>query len=265
MAGITLLAFGLLAFAGEVAAQPLPDLSPAAIQRQLAPGDSVRATVKDGRAFDLTVVKVEAETLTGTTAGNRRFRIRYAGLASLEVLAKGAVVEELDSAARPAATAPRGESVKLDPRKGSDGVRAWFGFGIGLVAGDVDVPCSDPGATGCSEGGIFTSLGLNVTVAGPVAARLRGVHANENTAHPPIEAAALIGPRLGDDFYFLVGHSNVSNPDDEYRGDASGVAWELLYAPRSLGSGIEISLHGATGKDLDYSGLAFGLRFGKLH
>jgi hypothetical protein len=255
-----LIAIGWLALAGTASAQPLADLSPAAIQQRVAVGDSVRATVKDGRAFDLTVVKVEAEALTGTTAENRRFRIRYSGLASLELRGKADVVEELGVAEK-----PRGEAVTVAPPKGSDNVRAWFGLGIGLVAGDVAVPCSDPGASGCSEGGVFTSFDLNITVAGPIAARLRAVHANEDTGHPPIEFAGLVGPRLGDDFYFLVGLSNVSHPDDDYRGDAKGVAWELLYAPRSLGSSIEISLHGATGDDLDYSGLSFGLRFGKLH
>ena len=256
----TLIAIGGLALAGTASAQPLTDLSPAAIQQQVAVGDSVRATVKDGRAFDLTVVKVEAEALTGTTAENRRFRIRYSGLASLELLGKADVVEELGVAEK-----PRGEAVTIAPPKNTDNLRAWIGLGIGVVSGDIEVPCSDPSASGCSEGGVFTSFGFNLTMAGPIAGRLRLVHANEDTKKPPIELGVLIGPRLGDDFYVLVGHSNVSHPDDDYEGDAAGVAWELLYAPRSLGSSIEISLHGATGDDLDYSGLSFGLRFGKLH
>lgn len=240
------LAAALLAFAGGAAAQALEDLSPAAIRQQVRPGDSVRVTVRDGRAFELTVVKVEADTLTGTTAENRRFRIRYSALASLEVR---------ERAAAGVAALPRARETP----------RAWFGLNFGLVSGDVDIPCATPGDRDCSEGGVFTSFGANLTIAGPVAARLRAVHANEDTEQKPVETAILVGPRLGQDFYALIGASTVHNPDDDLRGNADGVAWELLYAPGSLSdAGVEVSLHGAAGSDLRYGGISIGFRFGKL-
>lgn len=248
---VAALVMGLLGWVPVVAAQVLEDLSPAAIQRQLAPGDLVQATVSDGRTFALRIVKVEDASFTGTTPENRRFRIRYSALTALERRDKadGGVV------ALPAArTAP------------PSAVLGWFGINAGILSGDIDVPCAAPGDTGCSEGGGFTSFGLNVTVAGPLAGRLRAVHGNEDTEHSrPIEVAALIGPRLGEDFYLLVGMSSVNNPDDDYAGSANGVAWEVVFAPTSLGqAGVEIALHGAVGDDLRYAGLSFGVRFGRL-
>ena len=248
-----LLAAGLSGIAPGAAAQALDDLSPASIQRAVAPGDVVHATVTDGRAFDLRLVKVEAESLTGTTLENRRFRIRYSALTALEVRSKATAATDGGVVALPPA-----------PKAARPGFMAWFGLNIGLVSGDIDLPCASPG-DGCSEGGVFTSFGANVTFAGPVAVRLRAVHANEDTDHRPVEAAALIGPRLGKDFYLLVGASTVYNPDDDYPGNADGVAWELVYAPLSLsGTGFEITLHGAEGDDLSYSGISAGFRFGKV-
>jgi hypothetical protein len=246
------LAAGLLGFAPGAAAQVLEDLSPAAIQRAVAPGDVVQAKVKDGRTFDLRIDKVEAESLTGTTLEQRRFRIRYSALAALEVRSKAT-----------AGAGAGGGVVALPPvpKAQRSGMLAWFGLNIGLVSGDIDIPC----ASRCSEGGVFTSFGANLTFAGPVALRLRAVHANEDTSHPPLETAALVGPRFGQDFYLLVGASTVHNPDDDYPGNADGIAWELLYAPRSLSdTGLEITLHGANGDDLSYSGISIGFRFGKV-
>jgi hypothetical protein len=242
------LAWGLLGVVPGAAAQVLDDLSPAAIQRAVAPGDVVQAKVNDGRSFDLRIDKVEAESLTGTTLEDRRFRIRYSALTALEVRSK--------------ATAGGGVvALPPAPKAKRPGVMAWFGLNIGLVSGDVEIPC----ATRCSEGGVFTSFGANLTFAGPVAVRLRAVHANEDTEHRPLETAALIGPRLGKDFYLLVGASTVHNPDDDYPGNADGIAWELVYAPLSLSdTGLEITLHGATGDDLSYSGISAGFRFGKV-
>ena len=255
---LVLLAVAVAGHAQDARAQALDDLSPRAIQERVGVGDAVRATVKDGRTFDLTIVKVEAESLTGTRADNRRFRIRYAVLASLEVLMSAGGVEELGPE-KPGPTPARAPA-RRDPPKTADGARAWVGLGVGLVWGDVEVPCDGLGAGDCSEGGVFTSFNLNVTVAGPFAARLRAVHANEDTSKPPLEVAALVGPRVGDVFYVMVGASNVSHPDDDYSGDAKGVAWELLFAP--AGSSVEFSLHGASGGDLDYSGLSLAVRLG---
>lgn len=255
---LVLLAVAVAGHAQDARAQALDDLSPRAIRERVGVGDVVRATVKDGRTFDLTVVKVEADSLTGTRADNRRFRIRYAVLASLEVLMSAGGVEEL--APEEPSPAPARAPARRHSPKAADGVRAWVGLGAGIVWGDVDVPCGDPSTGGCTEGGLFTSFNLNVTVAGPVAARLRAVHANEDTSKPPVEVAALVGPRLGAGIYVMVGASNVSHPDDDYSGDAKGVAWELLFA--SAGSSIEFSLHGASGSDLDYSGVSLAARLG---
>lgn len=243
------LAIGLLGSGGGAMAQALEDLSPASIRQQVKPGDAVRAAVQDGRTFELTVVAVEQETLTGTTAENRRFRIRYSALASLEITGKAAAAAEV---------------VALPPAADANAWRGWFGLNAGLVAGDVKVPCGDPSASDCSEGGWFSSFGLNLTFAGPMAVRLRAVRANEDTEDPPLELAALVGPHVGNDFYLMLGASNVSHPDDDFEGgDADGVAWELLFAPRTLsGAGVEISLHGAQGSDLDYQGVSIGFRFG---
>jgi len=243
------LGVAMLGFTPGASAQVLEDLSPAAIRQQVAPGDAVRAGVKDGRTFELTVVSVEAETLTGTTFENRRFRIRYSALSSLEITGK-------------AAAATTGVVALPGPK---DSVRTWFGLNFGLVSGSIDLPCASPGDSDCSEDGTFTSFGANVTVAGPVAARLRAVHGNEDTDKRPLETAILVGPRIAQDFYVMIGASTVHNADDEYPGDADGIAWELVYAPTSLaGAGMEVSLHGATGDDLTYGGISFGMRFGKL-
>jgi hypothetical protein len=78
-------ALTLLAFGGCAIVQPVEDLSPAAIQRQVRPGDVVHVEVRDGRTFELTVDKVEAASLTGTTLDDRRFRIAYASITVLQV------------------------------------------------------------------------------------------------------------------------------------------------------------------------------------
>lgn len=243
------LATALLGYAGSISAQVLDDLSPAAIRQQVTPGDAVRASVQDGRSFELTVLELGAETLTGTTAEQRRFRIRYSALASLEITRKAAP--------------PGSGAVPPAPAADNDEGRVWLGLNLGLVTGSVDVPCGNPSDSDCSEGGIFTSFGTNLTYAGPVALRLRAVRANEDTDHPPVEFAALVGPRVTDGVYALIGVSNVTHPDDELDGDATGVAWELVFAPRSQsGTGVELMLHGAVGSDLDYTGASLGFRFG---
>lgn len=144
------------------------------------------------------------------------------------------------------------------------GGRSWVGFNLGLVSGDVDLPCTVPGSD-CSEGGIYPSFGANLTFAGKGAFRLRGVVAGENTRERPHEIAALIGAKLSRSWYGLVGAGRIFNPDDNFEGHASGVAWELVYAPPTQSSaGFEFSILGSSGSDVDYGGFSLGLRFGKL-
>jgi hypothetical protein len=79
------IALTLVAFTGCAIVQPVEDLSPAAIQQQVRPGDVVHVEVRDGRTFELTVDKVESASLTGTTLDDRRFRIAYASITVLQV------------------------------------------------------------------------------------------------------------------------------------------------------------------------------------
>ena len=83
--GKTALAAALLALAGCASVHTIENPSPASIQQQVEPGDVVRVSVKDGRTFELAVEKVEAESLTGSTVENRRFRIPYSTIQALEV------------------------------------------------------------------------------------------------------------------------------------------------------------------------------------
>lgn len=142
--------------------------------------------------------------------------------------------------------------------------RSWLGFNIGLVSGNVDTPCTIPGDD-CSEGGVFPSFGANLTFASTGAFRLRGVVAGEDTRKRPHEVAALVGAKLSRSWYGLIGAGRIFNPDDNFDGNASGLAWEFVYAPSTKNStGFEFSLLGNNGADVDYGGLSLGLRFGKL-
>lgn len=77
----------LLAFTGCASTRTLETLTPATIQQQVEPGDVVTVAVRDGRSFEIEVEKVEATSLTGTTLENRRYRIPYSTIESLEVQA----------------------------------------------------------------------------------------------------------------------------------------------------------------------------------
>ena len=75
----------LLASTGCAATRTLETLTPATIQQQVEPGDVVKVAVKDGRSFEIQVEKVEATALTGMTLENRRYRIPYSTITSLEI------------------------------------------------------------------------------------------------------------------------------------------------------------------------------------
>lgn len=149
--------------------------------------------------------------------------------------------------------------------KSAGGSMTWLGLDLGLLSGSVDVPCQGSGSN-CSEGGVFGSSSVNFTVAGPAAFRLRAVRAEEYTQNRPYELAALGGGRIGRRWYGLIGVGVIKNVDDDYDRDATGLAWEFLYARRSRSSvGFEFSFHGNYAKDVSYAGISFGLRLGDLN
>ena len=78
-------AITLLAFTGCATTRTLESVTPAAIQQQVEPGDVVKVAVRDGRTFEIEVEKVEADALTGTTIENRRFRIPYSTIETVQV------------------------------------------------------------------------------------------------------------------------------------------------------------------------------------
>lgn len=230
------------------AMQPVEDLSPAGIRAQLEPGDRVRVEVRDGRSFELRVTRVEAESFTGAADSGKQFRVRYSAIERLE--------RDHGAAATSAPSAPAAAR---------SGPNAWVGFNAGLLVGSVDLPCG-PGSSGdCDEGGVFGSYGLNFTIAGDMALRVRGVRADENTANKPEEIAAMVGPQVNDGVYVLLGAGRIRNPDNDYPGNTSGLAWELLFAPRSRsGVSFEGSVQGNHFGDAQYAGISVGIRFGKL-
>lgn len=151
-------------------------------------------------------------------------------------------------------------------RHGPQPVRAWIGVGTGIAIGSVDIECS--GGGDCSESGPFQTYSANVTIAGPMALRLRGIRAaeDESNGRTPYETAALLGGRFGrSNWYGLVGAGRIRHPDDNFRGDASGFAWEILFAPSgSGGAGLELSFQGNAGEEVDFAAFNLGMRFGAL-
>lgn len=230
------------------AMRPVEDRSPAGLQAQLKPGDRVRVEVRDGRSFDLRLTRVEAESLTGAADSGKQFRIRYSAIERLE---------RDDGAAA--------SSARSAPAAARSGPNAWVGFNAGLLVGSVELSCG-PGTSGdCDEGGVFGSYGLNLTIAGDMALRVRGVRADENTDEEPEEIAAMVGPQVNEGVYVLVGVGRIRNPDNDYSGDTSGLAWELLFAPPSRsGLSFEGSVQGNHFGDAQYAGISVGIRFGKL-
>ena len=144
--------------------------------------------------------------------------------------------------------------------------RSWFGLNTGLVSGSVELPCSGGASGDCDESGLFQTYGVNLTVAGRTALRLRAMRAEEKTDHKPYETAVLFGPRLGrSHWYGLVGVGRIMHPDDDYAGDVTGLAWEFVRArPTRDGLGFEFSIHGNSFGDASFVGVAVGLRLGKL-
>ena len=75
----------LLAFTGCTTMRMLEERSPASIQQNVDRGDRVRVAAGDGRVYELTVTKVEADSLTGRADNGKLYKIRYSGIQALEV------------------------------------------------------------------------------------------------------------------------------------------------------------------------------------
>lgn len=144
---------------------------------------------------------------------------------------------------------------------------AWVGMGLGVLSGTVDYDCPPPDSGNCSESGAYGTYTANVTVAGPVVFRARGVRTQDRVdGRTPYEVAALVGGRFGrSPWYGLVGAGRVRHADDNVPDANEGVAWEILMAPGSSGgAGFEMSFHGHLGTHVDFVGFSAGMRFGLL-
>lgn len=147
--------------------------------------------------------------------------------------------------------------------------RAWIGAGAGIGWATVDVPCSFGGGE-CTKGGTLGTYNANVTITGPHSIlRVRGVREQDkgDNQRTPFEEAALVGTRFGHgDWYGLLGYGRILHPHDDYtKGDAHGLAWEIIFAPSSYGPlGMELSFQGNQGADVSYFTFNIGARFGML-
>lgn len=150
-------------------------------------------------------------------------------------------------------------------------VRMWVGVGVGVGWGAVDVPCQQNNfGSDCREEGTLNTYTANATLAGRNGAvRIRGLRQTDkgDDSRTPYETAALIGTRFGrSSWYGLAGYGRVMHADDDFQEDeASGFAWEILFAPASDGpTGFELSFQGNAGEDVDFVAFNVGMRLGAL-
>lgn len=150
-------------------------------------------------------------------------------------------------------------------------VRMWLGVGAGVGWGAVDVPCQ-PSTFGadCREEGTLNTYSANATLAGRNGAiRLRGLRQTDkgDDSRTPYETAAMLGSRFGrSPWYGFAGYGRIMHADDDFQEDeASGFAWEILFAPASDGpTGFELSFQGNSGEDVDFVAFNIGMRLGAL-
>lgn len=150
-------------------------------------------------------------------------------------------------------------------------VRMWLGVGAGVGWGAVDVPCqTNSFGSDCREEGTLNTYSANATVAGRNGAiRLRGLRQTDkgDDSRTPYETAALLGSRFGrSSWYGFAGYGRIMHADDDFEEeDASGFAWEILFAPPSDGpTGFELSFQGNSGEDVDFVAFNIGMRLGAL-
>ena len=162
------------------------------------------------------------------------------------------------------------EQERAQTAKRNANPRFWIGVGTGAAWGSVNHPCSSGSTSNdCSNIGDLRTYSANITMTGPhTALRLRGVREVDKgkSDRTPYEEAALIGSRFGSsNWYGMAGFGRIVHPADNFQGDASGFAWEILFAPSTEGgAGLELSFHGNAGSDVEYVAFTLGLRLGAL-
>lgn len=75
----------LPAFVACSSLRPLEDFSPSRILAQVEPGDEVHIVVLKGAIYDLTVVRVDADSLTGRASSGKRYKIMFEAIQYIEV------------------------------------------------------------------------------------------------------------------------------------------------------------------------------------
>jgi hypothetical protein len=82
----------VVSLVGCTSLAPLEDFSPSRIQQAVRPGDEVHIVVLAGASYDLTVQRVDADSLTGRSSSGKSYRIMFEAIRSIEV-------EEVDAVA----------------------------------------------------------------------------------------------------------------------------------------------------------------------
>jgi hypothetical protein len=81
----------ILSIAACSTLQPIEDFSPSRIRQQVEPGDEVHIVVLAGAAYDLTVERVDADSLTGRASSGKRYKIQFEAIRHIEVAEMDAV------------------------------------------------------------------------------------------------------------------------------------------------------------------------------
>ena len=75
----------LPAFVACSSLQPLEDFSPSRIVAKVEPGDEVHIVTLTGSIYDLTVTRVDADSLSGRASSGKRFKIMFEAIQYIEV------------------------------------------------------------------------------------------------------------------------------------------------------------------------------------
>jgi hypothetical protein len=148
-------------------------------------------------------------------------------------------------------------------------LQVWLGLGTGLTRDWIETPCAASGAGNeCSVLNTYTG-NFTVVADNGLALRLRGVRASDSSHDPyaPYETAAMIGARIGrSGWHALFGPGVLHNVDNDFvQGDVTGLAWEVMFAPRTHGPiGLELGILGNAAEHADFVAFNIGVRFGAL-
>lgn len=80
-----LVALTLVCFTGCSTLRPIEDFSPSRIVAEVKPGDRVHIVALTGVIYDLDVLKVEDDSLTGKAKSGKQYKIIYEAIQSIEV------------------------------------------------------------------------------------------------------------------------------------------------------------------------------------